>query len=166
MNLIELALASSKLVDKIIESGGETTQEIEEALCQLDLTTSIKIDAYSSIIDKLENQSEFWKQQEEQCKKARKACESAADRLRENIKTYMLVQNRNEARGNLTRFVLSEHKPKLVIEQLILPPEYMSEVKTYVPDKEIILSKLEHGETISGARLEAVYCLRKYLNRG
>ena len=47
----------------LVETGGEITPEIEQALTELDLETRDKVDSYKCAIDFLEDRAEYLKQE-------------------------------------------------------------------------------------------------------
>lgn len=164
-SLLEIAQSLALIEQKILESGGEITPEIESLYSQIELTKKDKIDSYAEIIDRCEMLAEFYGQKESQLAKVRKSFESLKDHLHFNLKQAMYVGNFPEAEGNEYKFKLSYGKDKLVIEQDKLLPKYIINKIVMEPNKELIRSDLEAGKEVVGARLEKSPALRKTLLR-
>lgn len=155
---------ASALEQMLIDSGGEITPEIENALVVKDQLLPEKIDNYSLIMERFEHLSEHYKSRAEMFIQIAKQCQNVQERLKENIKQAMLTLEVEEVQGFDIRFKLSKSKPKVVIfAEEVIPTEYKKEVTTIVVDKDKLREDLSIG-LVSGAKLEQSYSLRTYAN--
>lgn len=162
-NLLEITAEIARIMVILAENGGELSTEIEN---QLDIFTGNlveKVDSYAYLIDKLDSESEFYKKKADAFNRMAKSCNSLQDRLKERVKTALTILEKDEIEGDDFRFKLSTSKPKLIIDESILPSEYKMII--YEADREKISKDLAEGKEIPGARFEETKALRKYINR-
>lgn len=160
--LMELSEMAQYIDRQLVESGGEITPEIDQLITQLELAVPQKVDGYNVVIERLENQMEYVKTHIDSMTKYRRAISSTLDRLKSNIKNYMVVNGKKEVLGHETRFVLTSAKEKLVVDESLIPENWKMTVTERVADKERIKDALSLGITITGAKLEGGYGLRTY----
>lgn len=165
-SLFDLALGASHITEKLIESGGEISTELEAVFDDIGTQLATKVDSYSAIIDRLDVEAEFFKSRADAYLKVSKSCKALKDRLNTNIKAAMVMMDTDEIKGEEMRFKLSKLAPKIVIDEAALPSNFKMVVTETVPDKSLIKDAVEAGEEIPGVTREEVFSLRKYLNRG
>lgn len=164
-NLYEIIQQTTNVIQAIMENGGELTPELEQALSNIQLQYAEKVDGYQFFIERVEKEKEYWQEKAEYYFKIAQSLDVLRSKLRNNIKQAMLILQQDVAKGNDTKFKLVNHKPKLIIDETLLEPKWIMEVKTLVPDREKIRACLESGMEIRGARLEEVHQLRSYANK-
>lgn len=147
----------------LIESCGELTPELEQALAISNLELPEKVDSYSWKMDFLKSAAEFYKEKAEFFSKVSKSLSSASDRMKDGIKDAMKALTVDEIQGNDIRFKLSKTKPRLIVENEEFLKDYFKEVKTMVLEKDKLTEDLKIGE-VKGARLEDSFSLRTYAN--
>lgn len=165
-SLMSLTQEYQSIISKIIENGGELPAETEAQLANIETKMPAKVDAYAFVMDRLENEEEYWKAKAKEMQAVARGCENARDRIKENIKAAMIGLGQDELFGVDTRFKISNSKPKLVVDQNELTSEYITERKIYDPDTEKIIADLKAGKEVPGAHFEEVKGIRKYVNRG
>lgn len=162
--LIELVSDFVEMERQLMESGGELTPAIEDmmAINQGDIKT--KVDRYKLFMDSLDARAAYFKGIEEQAAAARRMFASHKERLKQNMKFVMRNMATREIAGHDFRFVLSALKPKMVVNEAELPPEYWKEQITKVVDYEKIEKDCLLGSSVKGVTIEDVDSLRNYLN--
>lgn len=163
--LYSLVIQAQAIEQKIMEAGGELTPEVEEALTRVDLSLAEKVDGYDFVIERMENQSEYWKAKAALFSKIAKSYETARERLKNSIKDAMVSLGKTEISGNDVRFKLQNNAPKLVIDDTKIPDGFKMQVVTTVVDKERIKSALKDGIPVQGASLEQGQHVRSYANK-
>jgi hypothetical protein len=164
--LSDLVARSATITQKIIESGGELSPEIESDLSVVESDLALKVDAYSIVMDRLDREGEFFSEKAKQYQAIARAHTKAVERLRERIKAAMISMGKNELSGSDVRFKLTKTAQRLVLSETELDPTYLLTVTTQVPDKERIKSDLLSGHSVRGAALDGGLALRTYINRG
>lgn len=156
----------SRLDSILIESGGELTEELEQALALNEKNLQSKVDGYKLYIEHLEKRAEYFKQIENEAKDARKMFENVQDRLKDRIKSVMSFLNVNEIEGESYRFKLIDGKDKLVIhDENAISDEYKKEVVSLELDKEKLMKDLQAGLKIDGVDIQVVKSLRTYIKK-
>lgn len=164
-SLKDLVQESGRIAQTLIDNDGLLLEEIEKSLTENMSALPAKVDGCQAVIERLENEAEYWKAKSQEFANVAKSFENARERLREYIKTTMIANNIEEILGNDTRFALQHSKPKLVLNELLVPDVYKREAVTIIIDKEQIASDLKLGLKVEGAHLEEVYALRPYVNK-
>jgi len=160
--LYDLTVQAQDVIAKIVESKGELSVELERTLAELDLNTASKIDGYNSLIERLEWEHDYFDYKISGLKKVSLAICKFRERLRDAIRAHMVALDKKEALGNDTRFVRSNCRPKLEVDDALLPMEWKTVVTTYVPDRERIEEALLGGVEIPGAHFTGGEALRSY----
>lgn len=161
-SLPSLIVEVTQVLSMIAENNGELTPELEAFFDGVSKDIAQKADSYAFYMERLDVESEYWKQKADSYAKVAKSCKALKERLNANIKVAMQAMGTDELSGEDVRFKLSKAAPKLVIEEERLPTSFKMQVVTYVPDKDRIKSELEAGGTVDGAKFEEVFTLRKY----
>lgn len=164
-SLISLTAEYQKLIHMLMESGGEISAELEEALTVSQETLAKKTDKYDFVITKLEAEEEYWKARAEQYTRVARACANARARLRDAIKGAMQAMGKTEIVGENATFKLTNSAPKLVLNEKELPKDFVIETIVATPDKEKIKETLKAGGVIAGAYFEPVQALRIGISR-
>jgi hypothetical protein len=162
--LYDLIVNAQLIVAALVESGGEITPDIDAALNTHQLALSAKVDSYAFVEDQLETQARVLKEREETVYKIRKGLENARERLRQNLKNGMKAMEMREILGNEFKYAISERKPRIVFEESLVPDQYKYVVHQTLVDTEALLTALNRGESVPGARLEPVIALTKRVN--
>lgn len=156
-----IILEMAELTAQLLENGGELTEVLEHSMDVTAAELQAKTDRYAAFMERLDLESDHWKQKADEYARVSKSCKLLKERLNNNIKMAMQVLGQDDLVGNEMRFKLSKLAPKLVTTDG-LDSAYKMAVTEYVPDKERIKADLNAGKRIEGAFLEDVYSLRKY----
>lgn len=161
VSIVNEAISIERL---LIESGGEITPELSDALAVNAGTLADKVDGYVHILERFEDLETHYKSRAEFFKKIAEHCKKAQDRLKENIKFAMQELEVTDLHGNDMRFKLSPTPGVMVIEdEDMVPVEYKNEVISTVIDKKALKDALKNGE-VPGAKLVPGYSIRSYAN--
>lgn len=161
-SLVKIVNEVALIEQKLIESEGQVTPEIEALLLVNAELLPDKIDSYSHIMERFEAISDYYENRSLFFAKAASRCEQAKERLKENIKLAMKTLNVDELSGQDVRFKLQPVKSRVVIEDdSLIPKDYKKEVIKYEIKKERLRGDLEIGP-VPGAKLEKSYSLKTY----
>lgn len=164
-SLVAIVNEAFSLEQMLIESGGEITPEIENALSVNSNEMTTKLDGYHHIIERFESLESHYKDRALFFNQVGTQCKNAVSRLKENIKFAMMEMGIDEVRGSDVRFKLSKTSGTLEItDKELVPVEFKSEVITTEIDKKALKEALQKGEPIQGAELKEGYSLRAYAN--
>ena len=153
-----------KIENLIIENGGELTEELEKSLSNLELSVKEKVDGYSFIIESLKDRARYWDEKSALLKKYSKTCSSVVERLRGNLKNYMLLEDKSEICGNETRFKLQQTTYSLDYNESEIPEEFFKTEVIRSIDKEKIKTAIKDGLSIDGVVKIDSFSLRAYPN--
>lgn len=159
--LRDLIQNAARLTDALIESNGEISLELEQALAINELLPA-KIDNYRATIDQLDMQEEFFRKRAAENAKIAKGFATVTERLKTNLKLALKTLEVTELEGNEYKYKISKMAPKLVIDESLLSAAYLMAETKMIPDKEKIKQDLELGLEVSGAKFEEVNALRSY----
>lgn len=164
--LMGTAKLSLWLESKLIESGGEITDEIDQALTLMDVLKPNEVDEKDFILNKLTKEIELWKEQADRYLRVAQGLTKAKELMKRRIITAMEEGNLLEAEGKNVRFKLVKCPPALVIEdEKALPANFMETVVTVKPNAKEIKQALVGGAVVPGAKLTQGNTVRSYVNR-
>ena len=152
------------LLKGLLETG-EVTPEIESMLAHLEIALPEKVDGYHHILSRLEAEMEYFKAKADELYAASKVISNARDRIKEHIKFKMQEQGLSSLEGLDFKFTLSKSKPKVVVQEELIPKEYTREVTEIKIDKDRISEDLKLGIPVPGAHLEDVFALKTSVNK-
>jgi len=154
----------NRIMQVIIENGGELTPELEAALQDIELNRADKVDSYKAVMDKMDVEEILWKERAAEFQTVARACRNVKERLKVNIKALMSSSMVTDVSGNYWRFKLSNSKDSVEItDSREIPAKYCTEKVELVPDKAMILVALQSGEQIDGVVLKKGTSLRSYV---
>jgi hypothetical protein len=156
---------SQSIIDQLAETDGELTPEMEAQLAQIDVKLPAKIDSYAHIMDRLENEEQYWKAKASQFNAVAKGLANTRARIKEALKDTMSIMGVDEIKGNDVRFKLSNAKPRLYLDESKIVDEYMQETIIREPNKVKIELDLKAGKEVPGAQFLESKSLRSYANR-
>lgn len=154
-----------RILNALEETGGEITEEIGQLMAMVDRPIAHKTDAYAIIMDSLEARVERLKTDSRAFTDAAKTCERVIDHMKDRLKNLMAHYGKDNLEGERFRFKLSRVKPRLEVDQDLLPKEYLIAVTEYQVDKDKIRMALDLGEVIPGAKFVESNSLRRYINK-
>jgi hypothetical protein len=151
MKLYDINSEMQSLMNQTTEDG-EISTETLDAIMNLTLTESEKIEGIVNYIKDLQSDAKAIKEEEETLKARRQAKENKADSLKEFISQYLINTERD--RFETSKCVLSFRKSQAVaiFDELVIPDEYRKFTLSF--DKAGMKDKLKSGEIIPGASLQ------------
>lgn len=155
----------AEIEQQVIEQSSEMNADFMQDCIEINLDFAASIDATAVMCSRLDMSADYWKTKADQAYKISKSLERAKEFIRSHIKDAMISQEKKELLGNEHRYVLSRTKPKLSIDEAVLPKEFLKEKVTLVPDKTAIEAELEKGSEVAGAKFEPCFALRTYPNK-
>lgn len=165
MNISQIVHEVTQVEQRLAALGGELDAELEQQLAEIEAHLTTKTDSYAAIIDRLDSQALFWKEREETLRANRKACETAADRLRQIIKDAMFKMKKMEVMGTEQGFRLVACAPRLCIDnQSELPAIYKKQIVVEEVDTKALKADLAKDLPVPGAHLEGGSSLRIVFN--
>lgn len=165
-SMYDLTRTANDIVCSIVETGGEITPEIEQALTELDLKTRDKVDSYKYAIDFLEDRAEYLKQEAKSFIDTANGLMNAQERLKIALKNNMAASGNNQISGNKYIFKLVPLEPKIVIDEKFLEDKFYREEILKKVDRSSIKEAIKQGEAVAGVTIEPVYALRPSVNKG
>lgn len=165
-SLYALVAESQNMTRQLIENGGILTDEMELAIRNIEVKIPAKIDAYASVLDRMELEEEYWKAKAKQYQAIAKGCANVRDRIKDALKTAAEAMQTDELLGLDVRFKVTNSNPKLMIDQQLLSEDYLTRKVIFEPDNEKIKEDLKNGKEIDGAWLNVSKSIRVYANKG
>lgn len=149
---------------QIIENGGELTEEIERSLIFREMRLAEKVDAYAFVIENLKERAKYWEEKAALIKKYGKTCGAVVERMRGNLKAYMMLEDKPEILGKEIRFTLQNVPFAIDVNERELPAEFFREEVVRTVDKDKIRKAIMAGVEVPGAQKVESYSLRVYPN--
>jgi hypothetical protein len=165
-SLYALVAESQNITSALIESGGQLSPELEEALINLEVKLPSKIDAYAAVLERMEMEEEYWKAKAKQYQSIAKGCLNVREKIKESLKTAAEALGSDELLGVDSRFKITNSNPKLIIDQQLLSEDYLVKKVIFEPDSDKIKDDLKAGKEISGAWFLNSKSIRIYANKG
>jgi hypothetical protein len=162
---LQLITQASDIVNKLVESGGEITPELEEIINGLSLDTERYADRVKYVIDELDSYADKLSSKIKVLQSAKKALDNNRDNLSERLKYVLANKELTEVIGSDYVAKVSSSQPKLVIDDNLLVPESYK-IITFEIDKDAIKDALKKGLDVPGCRLEQSKTLRWSVNKG
>lgn len=153
--LTEYISRSAEIEQKLIESDGLITPEIENLLMVKDFKLPTEVDKGFNLVLKLEASADYYRKLADKFAKLYAGCNIAIDRIKTNVKTAMIENNINELSGEMAKFNLRPTNPSLKIDNKdVIPPEYRDIIPaTEEINKKRILQDLKLGVPVEGCSL-------------
>jgi hypothetical protein len=162
--LQSLAVEAAEISMLLMACNGELSPELEK---RLDVNAQLllqKTDNYNFIIESIESAAAQMKRRKDAFAIQEKRLTNERDRMWNRIKLAMKEMDRTEIRGRYYRFQLQRSKPKLIIDESLLPDQFKMIVQETKPDKAKIEAVLAEGLEIPGVTLEESGTLKVYEN--
>ena len=136
------------------ETGEIDAEKVAEYLEALQLERGVKIENIAVYVKSLTSEAEAIKEEEKRLKERREAKERKAERLKEYLRTSLLMFG--DSKFETARVALSFRLSKQVIVSDIdkLDKAYIKEKVEYSADKMAIKEAIESGAVIDGAYIE------------
>lgn len=153
MNLYEIGVEYQEIVNKLIESGGELTEEIAAEMEKNDEDFQQKVDNYVKIIRNFESDSEALSNEIKRLQKLKKTKDNSIQRLKENLAVSLQQREIEKHDGGIYKIFFRKSE-KIVVEEVDNIPENFLSYSPKV-DKAGLKNFLKEGNNnIPGVRLE------------
>jgi len=156
MNLWELTQEELSFIALMEETGGEVTDEILEELNIRRENFEAKAESYTKLIMKLESEVDIAATEIKRIQSLKKTKENTIERLREALKTAVMVFGREDAKTGKKRYETPLFKLSLrhtksvdIIQELDIPDEFWV-VKKEI-SKSMVSDAMKDGLIIPGA---------------
>lgn len=152
--LYELTGNYLALLDQAIdEETGLVRPEFEKALAELEGTIEAKLEGCAKALKMLASDAESLEAEVARLEKRRSSLMNNADRLKEYMRTNMIVSKIDKLKTKLFTIYLSKPKDHVVIENMELVPEQFLKPQPAKPDLMKIKEQMQEGLNVPGARL-------------
>lgn len=166
--LSEIIDVRMSIEDMLYESGGEVTEEIEEALALSEGALESKIDGYYSVINKMNYGSEEIDKEIARLQALKKTKQNAVKNLKERLLYYMAKADIQRVEGTLCKVYRKNNAPSVVVENesdlyVAYAFDYdalVEKLPSYIKltmslDKTKLKETLKGGQEVSGCKLES-----------
>lgn len=152
-----LIAEANDLTDALIESGGETTPELDALLEMSGREIKSKVDAYGAVIDALKDRQRYALDRMKQWEEMASSYDRALDNIKLRVKSALNALDLTELHGYEYSFRVMANPPAVIVDdQEKIPIEFITaEVKTTTKvDKKNILDAIKDGRTVPGVHIE------------
>lgn len=163
--LFELVAQSNSITQHLLENGGEISEELSKELESIGTDLAIKVDNYSTLLDRLDHEVDFWGSKADEIYRAKKSLDNLRTSIKNRIKDAMIMMNVTSIEGEHFKFNLQKAKKKTEIDEKILPDRYKKQIVTTEINKEMIEEELKEGFEIQGVKTEDSFYVKRYINK-
>ncbi len=164
-SLFSLVQLSHKIQEALVESMGELTPEIEQAIARLHQKLPDKADGYHFFIEDLKSQAEVFNNRAAVFSRIAKALLNYTDRLKYSLKMACVELGVEELVGTDWKWKLVNNAPSLIVDdETLVPAKYKEIVQTTKIRSDLIKEDLKKGILVPGTRLETGSHVRPYVN--
>jgi hypothetical protein len=154
---------SAQIEEKLIESEGEVTPEINELLALKNWDQGMlesETDLLAMSLERMGQLAQYYKDQIEHLEKLVKGLEQAEERMALEIKGMLEKLNLEAVEGQYKRFSLRRTPPKVeILDESAIPQEFKELKITEMIKKKAIGEALKAGEELHWARLTSGHSL-------
>ena len=164
-NLTFALQEADRLEQMLIESGGEITNEIEQALVVSEKSIGESVDREIQKIERIEHVADLYKKKADQFAMIAKTMALFIERREQQIKDFMLATEKETLSGQEYEYFLAKPKTSTdAFDKLLIPDEFVKVTRT-AKLKEI-KEAIDSGQQVPGARLIENRSLRTRIYRG
>ena len=149
--LFNITAEQRRINDALMESGGELTPELEEALLVNAENFAVKVEGYATSIRKFEALAEAADAEIKRIQAIKKTATNSAKRLKESLAYGMEVMGMDKAEIGLNKLSFRTSTAVNITDEVRIPNKYIK-VETKI-DKESLKRDLKAGLVIEGAEL-------------
>jgi hypothetical protein len=151
VTLFTISAEQQRINDALMESGGELTPELEEALIINTENFSVKVEGYATSIHQFEAFSDAADAEIKRLTALKKSAQSAIKRLKDNLAYGMEVMGYDKVDMGLHKLSFRSSTAVNITDEVRIPSQYIK-VETKI-DKESLKRDLKAGLVIEGAEL-------------
>jgi hypothetical protein len=149
--LFNITAEQRRINDALMESGGELTPELEEALLINSENFAVKVEGYATSIHQFEAFAEAADAEIKRLMALKKSAQGAAKRLKDNLAYGMEVMGYDKVDMGLHKLSFRTSTAVNITDEVRIPNQYIK-VETKI-DKESLKRDLKAGLVIEGAEL-------------
>ena len=153
MNLYQIENEYLQLSEMLIESEGELTPELEQALEINGNNLKNKAVNYGYVIKQMEGNVDLIDAEIKRLQAMKKARVNAAEQLKETIKAAMLMYDLNTIEIPTLKLSFRKSESVEVINEAQLTEQFTTTKTTVTPNKVAIKEAIKNGEVVDGAVL-------------
>ncbi|BAK15820.1 hypothetical protein SSIL_1397 [Solibacillus silvestris StLB046] len=143
-----------KLIQQLIEEGAPEEAFIE-ALNAIDGELAEKLENYAMIIVNRQANIDGKKAEAKRLLESAKSEENAIKRMKENMQFAMVTAGQTKVKGEKFNFTVQKNPPSLkVVDDAVIPPQFVSVEEVRNIDKKAILAELKNGAEINGVEIQ------------
>jgi len=151
MNLYQIENEYLQLSEMLIESEGELTPELEQALEINGNNLKNKAVNYGYVIKQMEGNVDLIDAEIKRLQAMKKSRVNAAELLKETIKTAMLMYDLNTIEIPTLKLSFRKSESIEIINEAQLTAEFVNTKQVTTPDKISIKTALKEGREVAGA---------------
>lgn len=163
-SLKDLIRFSYEIEEKLIESQGLITDEIQKLIELKDAKLPVKIDGYAGFLERMVSLTKHYDEKAMQYANISNSIDKIIEKCEENLKEAMIGLGVKELVGIDVKYKLQNSPPSCVIDNEAFVPSDYKVRKDPVIDKKKILEDLKLGVPVPGCHMEQGQYARKYLN--
>lgn len=149
--LYKISQEQLRINDALMESGGELTPELEEALIINEHNFAVKAENYIASIHKFEALAEAAEAEIKRISAIKKTAANAAKHLKSNLSNGMEIMGLDKADLGLNKLSFRHSTAVNILDEVKIPSVYIK-VETKI-DKESLKRDLKAGLVLEGAEL-------------
>jgi hypothetical protein len=149
--LFNITAEQKRINDALMESGGELTPELEEALVINAENFAVKVEGYATSIHQFEAYAEAADAEIKRLTALKKSAQGAAKRLKDNLAYGMEVMGYDKVDMGLHKISFRTSTAVNITDEVRIPNNYIK-VETKI-DKEALRRDLKAGLVVEGAEL-------------
>jgi len=153
MNLYQIENEYLQLSEMLIESEGELTPELEQALEINGNNLKNKAVNYGYVIKQMEGNVDLIDAEIKRLQAMKKSRVNAAELLKETIKTAMLMYDLNTIEIPTLKLSFRKSESIEIINEAQLTEQFTTTKTTVTPNKVAIKEAIKNGEVVEGAVL-------------
>lgn len=143
-----------KFIQSLIEDGADA-EVFAEALNSINGELTEKLENYAAVIKNIESDIAGLKSEEQRLAERCKSMESNVKRMKESMRDAMVVAGQTKIKGQKFNFNIQKNRPSLyVLDENLIPRQYVEVVHELKIDKKAILSDLKNGVAIDGVEIQ------------
>lgn len=160
-SLVSIASEYRLLEAKLLESGGEVSEEFETWLSEVSQKLTTKVDACAFVLEKLDHDEKHFRAKAIEYSNVARSYSNSAKRLKEFIKFAMQKLEVSEMAGDDSRMNISTGRKKLTIhDEAKIPDAFWKETVIREIDTSLIDTALKNGIEVPGVTLDDIVTLR------
>jgi len=153
-NIYQIQSEYLTLVNSIIESEGELTPEIEQALAINKEELQAKGINYGFVVKSLESDIDIIDAEVKRLQGLKKVRTNAIERLKSTLKQAMELYEVTEIKSPIIKINFRKSESVEIVDEALLDASYMVEKVTHAPDKAAIKEAIKSGKDVQGAVIQ------------